>query len=104
MYAHEPLADDETTIERLDTLADGDIRNDPEHAAAQIEAKEKFREAFARLPNIGSKTASRLTFFLLRAPDEETLVRLCDAAHYQRRVFNRKLGTQHGLNARLRFV
>ena len=44
------LADDETTIERLDTLADGDIRNDPEHAAAQIEAKEKFREAFARLP------------------------------------------------------
>jgi RNA polymerase sigma factor for flagellar operon FliA len=44
------LADDETTIERVDTLADSDIRNDPEHAAAQIEAKEKFREAFARLP------------------------------------------------------
>ena len=44
------LADDETTIERVDTLADADVRNDPEHAAAQIEAKEKFREAFARLP------------------------------------------------------
>jgi RNA polymerase sigma factor for flagellar operon FliA len=44
------LADDETTIERVDTLADGDVRNDPEHAAAQLEAKEKFRDAFARLP------------------------------------------------------
>jgi RNA polymerase sigma factor FliA len=44
------LADDETTIERVDTLADGDVRNDPEHAAAHTEAKEKFREAFARLP------------------------------------------------------
>jgi len=27
-------------------------------------------EAFARLPGIGPKTAQRLTFFLLRAPDE----------------------------------
>lgn len=27
-------------------------------------------EAFARLPGIGPKTASRLTYFLLRAPDE----------------------------------
>ncbi len=27
-------------------------------------------EAFARLPGIGPKTASRLTFYLLRAPDE----------------------------------
>jgi recombination protein RecR len=32
-------------------------------------------EAFSRLPGIGSKTASRLTYYLLRAPDElsETL-------------------------------
>ena len=44
------LSDDETTIERIDTLAHGDVRNDPEHAVAQIEAKEKFREVFARLP------------------------------------------------------
>jgi RNA polymerase sigma factor for flagellar operon FliA len=44
------LADDETTIERIDTLADGDIRNDPEHQAAHTEAKEKFRAAFATLP------------------------------------------------------
>ena len=44
------LADDETTIERVDTLADGDVRNDPEHAAAHTEAKDKFRAAFAQLP------------------------------------------------------
>ena len=29
-------------------------------------------DAFARLPGIGPKTASRLAFFLLRAPDEIT--------------------------------
>jgi RNA polymerase sigma factor FliA len=44
------LADDETTIERVDTIADGDERNDPEHAAAATEAKDKFRAAFAQLP------------------------------------------------------
>jgi recombination protein RecR len=30
-------------------------------------------EAFARLPGVGPKTASRLTFYLLRAPEEESL-------------------------------
>lgn len=30
-------------------------------------------EAFSRLPGIGPKTASRLTFFLLRTPDDLTL-------------------------------
>lgn len=30
-------------------------------------------EAFSRLPGIGPKTASRLTYFLLRAPDEMSL-------------------------------
>ena len=35
-------------------------------------------EAFSRLPGIGPKTASRLTFFLLREP-EELAVRLADA-------------------------
>ena len=44
------LADDETTIERIDTLASTDHRVDPEHATAATEAKEKFREVFAQLP------------------------------------------------------
>ena len=34
---------------------------------------ERLIEAFARLPGIGPKTASRLTYFLLRAPQSESL-------------------------------
>ena len=33
----------------------------------------KLTEAFSRLPGVGPKTASRLTFFLLRAPDDYSL-------------------------------
>ena len=44
------ISDDETTVERIDTLADGDSRLDPEHQAANTEAKEKFRRAFDTLP------------------------------------------------------
>ncbi len=34
---------------------------------------QRLIEAFTRLPGIGPKTASRLTYYLLRAPDEEAL-------------------------------
>jgi RNA polymerase sigma factor FliA len=44
------ISDDETTVERIDTLADGDTRNDPEQAAARSQAKDKFRRAFDALP------------------------------------------------------
>jgi RNA polymerase sigma factor FliA len=44
------ISDDETTVERIDTLADTDERMNPEHAAAGTEAKEKFRRAFEALP------------------------------------------------------
>ena len=37
----------------------------------------KLIEAFSRLPGVGPKTASRLTYYLLRAPDELSL----DLAH-----------------------
>jgi len=43
-------SDDETTVERMDTLADGDERMNPEEAAAMTEAKDKFRRAFEGLP------------------------------------------------------
>jgi RNA polymerase sigma factor for flagellar operon FliA len=43
-------ADDQTTIERIDTIASTDERADPAHAAATSEAKEKFRLAFSALP------------------------------------------------------
>jgi RNA polymerase sigma factor for flagellar operon FliA len=44
------ISDDETTVERIDTLAGGDRRLDPEHATATSEAKGKFRRAFEKLP------------------------------------------------------
>ena len=44
------ISDDETTVERIDTLAAGDERLDPEHATATEEAKDKFRRAFDSLP------------------------------------------------------
>jgi RNA polymerase sigma factor for flagellar operon FliA len=45
------MSDDDTTIERLDTLQSTDRTVDPEHAAALEEAKAKFRCAFDRLPD-----------------------------------------------------
>jgi RNA polymerase sigma factor FliA len=44
------ISDDETTVERIDTLAAIDDRLDPEQATATEEAKAKFRSAFDRLP------------------------------------------------------
>ncbi len=38
---------------------------------AVIEPVARLIEAFARLPGVGPKTAQRLTFYLLRAPDAE---------------------------------
>jgi RNA polymerase sigma factor FliA len=44
------ISDDETTVERIDTLAATDARLDPEQAATVSDAKAKFRRAFDALP------------------------------------------------------
>ena len=44
------ISDDDTKVERMDTLAASDIRLDPEHAATGHAAKDKFRRAFDTLP------------------------------------------------------
>jgi RNA polymerase sigma factor FliA len=44
------VSEDETTVERIDTLASTDERLDPEIAAENQDAKEKFRQAFETLP------------------------------------------------------
>jgi len=44
------ISDDETTVERMDTLASTDARLDPDQAASATQAKEKFRRAFELLP------------------------------------------------------
>jgi RNA polymerase sigma factor for flagellar operon FliA len=38
-------------VERIDTLPADDATCDPEHVSALGDAKERFRRAFARLPN-----------------------------------------------------
>ena len=40
------ISDDETTVERIDTIAGGETRDAPENAAEMQEAKERFRRAF----------------------------------------------------------
>src|SRR5881275_1339914 len=44
------ISDDDTTIERIDTLVADDNELDPEHASAMAQAKQLFRDAFERLP------------------------------------------------------
>ena len=44
------ISDDQTTVERIDTLAAGDERLDPEHASSMEEGRTKFHRAFERLP------------------------------------------------------
>ena len=59
-----------------------------------IEPVARLIEEFGRLPGIGPKTASRLTFYLLRAPDEqaqalaEALASLKDNVRFCSRCFN----------------
>lgn len=59
-----------------------------------IEPVARLMEEFGRLPGIGPKTASRLVFFLLRAPDEqaralsEALLGLKDQVRFCTRCFN----------------
>jgi RNA polymerase sigma factor for flagellar operon FliA len=44
------ISDDDTTVERIDTLTSTDSRLDPEHAATTQAAKDKLRLAFDLLP------------------------------------------------------
>ena len=44
------ISDDETTVERIDTLSGTEVDADPEHAAETSQAKDKFRRAFETLP------------------------------------------------------
>ncbi len=46
------LTDDASSaIEQVDTIASPDGRLDPEEAAGRTQAKERFRDAFGRLPD-----------------------------------------------------
>jgi recombination protein RecR len=63
-------------------------------AAPLIEPVARLIEAFARLPGVGPKTAQRLTYYMLRAPDSEArslaeaLVDVRDRVVFCERCFN----------------
>jgi RNA polymerase sigma factor for flagellar operon FliA len=59
------VAEDETTIERIDTLESDDIDCDPVQSAMRDAAKERFREAFDRLPPRDRKVAVLLYVYNL---------------------------------------
>jgi RNA polymerase sigma factor FliA len=59
------LAEDDTTIERIDTLHSDDRETDPEHAAMRDDAKARFRAAFERLPERERKVAVLLYVYNL---------------------------------------
>jgi RNA polymerase sigma factor for flagellar operon FliA len=59
------LADDETHIERIDTLESDDRETDPENSAMRQDAKARFREAFDRLPPRDRKVAVLLYVYNL---------------------------------------
>lgn len=54
------LGDEETTIERIDTLTSDDADLDPETRAVRDHAKERFRAAFEQLPERERQVAVRL--------------------------------------------
>ncbi|HEX3618222.1 MAG TPA: FliA/WhiG family RNA polymerase sigma factor [Solirubrobacteraceae bacterium] len=54
------LGDDDTTIERIDTLSSHDANLDPEQRAVRDHAKERFRAAFEQLPERERQVAVRL--------------------------------------------
>jgi RNA polymerase sigma factor FliA len=59
------LGEDETTIERIDTLPSDDREADPERAAMREQAKARFRAAFDRLPPRDRKVAVLLYVYNL---------------------------------------
>jgi RNA polymerase sigma factor FliA len=54
------LGEDDTTIERIDTLSSNDAEADPEQRAIRDHAKERFRAAFEQLPERERQVAVRL--------------------------------------------
>jgi RNA polymerase sigma factor FliA len=59
------LSDDDTTIERIDTLPSDDRESDPVHSAMREDAKARFRAAFERLSPRDRKVAVLLYVYNL---------------------------------------
>jgi len=96
------LSDDETTIERIDTLASSDVRVDPEHASAAEEAKRKFRAAFANLPTREREVAVMLYVKNLTLAEIGNVLgvsesRVCQIHGQLKRRLREQLGSEEAL-------
>jgi RNA polymerase sigma factor for flagellar operon FliA len=96
------IAEDDTTIERMDTLVSQDRGADPEHATAKGEAKDKFRRAFERLPQRERELAVLLYVknMTLREVGEILGVsesRVCQIHSQLKRRLREQLGAETGL-------
>src|SRR5450755_1258536 len=63
------LTEDDTTIEKIDTLPSDDQDGDPELAAQRMAAKERLRKAFEKLPERERKVAVLLYVYNLTLRD-----------------------------------
>jgi RNA polymerase sigma factor for flagellar operon FliA len=94
------MGEDDTTIERIDTLRSHDAALDPERATMREHAKERFREAFDQLPDRERQVAVLLYLhnLTLREIGESlgvTESRVCQI-HSQLRRRLRDLLSEHG--------
>ena len=93
------ISDDETTVERMDTLASTDARLDPEQAAALQEDKDKFRRAFETLPRREREVAILLYVKNLTLREVGDILsvsesRVCQIHTKLKRTLKRELATE----------
>src|SRR5690348_10408024 len=96
------ISDDDTTIERIDTLVADDSDFDPEHATARTEAKEKFRRAFERLPQRERELAVLLYVKSLTLREVGDILgvsesRVCQIHSQLKRRLREQLGSEEAL-------
>ena len=96
------LSDDETAIERIDTLVSQDRFSDPEHHTARDEAKLRFRAAFERLPRREREVAVMLYVKNLTLREIGTILgvsesRVCQIHGQLKKMLREQLDVHAGL-------
>lgn len=96
------LSDDETAIERIDTLVSQDRFSDPEHHTARDEAKMRFRAAFERLPRREREVAVMLYVKNLTLREIGTILgvsesRVCQIHGQLKKMLREQLDVHAGL-------
>ena len=96
------LSDDETAIERIDTLVSQDRFADPEHHTARDEAKMRFRAAFERLPRREREVAVMLYVKNLTLREIGTILgvsesRVCQIHGQLKKMLREQLDVHAGL-------